>query len=312
MHLLVPLLCALLAACGGSPTPAADPSSAPPVAGFPLVLESANGRSARLERPARRVLAGNAGALDLLLAIADEERVGGINAGTRPYSVAMRDAAVLADAPLLKTFDMESIATLDPDLVLTHGWQTMDKGPFLERMSIPVLELGESDSLDAIALDLERLGRALDVRERAAAVVEDLRARAAVLAEVDRSQLEAMTLSGGDGGSWSAGSGTTAAFVIELAGLTHLTSARGLEGHFQLDHEQLLELDPEVLVVPSDDGTLAGSSTWRAIESDARLAGLRVRSDAGQVVPIDALLLGTTSHHLIDAAEALAAAIDAP
>jgi ABC-type hemin transport system substrate-binding protein len=147
-------------------------------------------------------------------------------------------------------------------------------------------------------------------QRRAEEVIADLERRLADLAGVERSDLAAMSYSGGDGGGWSAGSGTTAATVVGWAGLRLLTSERGLEGHFQVDHEQLLALDPEVLVVPSDDGTLAGSRTWTALAADERLTGLRVRRGEGLVVPIDSTVLGTTSHHLVEAAEALAAAVD--
>ena len=293
---------------GPEPGPGTEVGSVPH--GFPLELESANGRRSVLTAPARHVLPGNAGALDLLLAVADDDWVAAINVGTRPYSVALADPKRLAQAPELKAFDMESIAVLAPDLVITHAWQTLDKGPFLERMSIPVLELGESDGLESIERDLERIGRALDRSERADEVIADLRRRVAALRTVDRSAYEVLTLSGGDTGTWTAGSGTTAATLVDWANATHVPTELGLEGHFQLDHEGLLEIDPQVIVVSSDDGTLEGSSSWRALRSDERLSGLRALGGDGFGIALESRRMGTTSHQLLEAAEALAAALD--
>lgn len=307
------LALALASACSDPRPDRADPGREP-AAGFPLVLAGDDGSECRLEAPAGRVLAGNAGALDLFLEVASPDHVVAINRGTRPYSVALtpspEDPTPLSEIDEIDRFDLESVATLAPDLVLTHAWQTLDKGPFLERLGVPRLVLSEASGLADLERDLERLAAAVGTPERGARAVEALRMRVARLSERDRSAWSALAYSGAESGGWSSGSGTTAASLIGWAGLRNLAEERGMAGHFQVDHELLLDLDPRVLVVPSDDGTLEGSSTWRALRSDERLAALAVRRDEGLVVPIESRLFGTTSHHLVGAAEALAAALD--
>ncbi len=308
------LALALASSCSDPRSDRADLESRP-APGFPLALVGDDGSECLLTAPARRVLAGNAGALDLFLEVADPERVAAINRGTRPYSVALtpspEDPAPLSQILEIDRFDLESVATLAPDLVLTHAWQTLDKGPFLERLGVPRLVLSEASGLTDLERDLERLAAAVGTPERGARAVEALRIRVARLSDRDRSAWSALAYSGAESGGWSSGSGTTAASLIGWAGLGNLAEERGMAGHFQVDHELLLDLDPRVLVVPSDDGTLDGSSTWRALRSDERLAALAVRRGEGLVVPIESRLFGTTSHHLVGAAEALAAALDA-
>jgi iron complex transport system substrate-binding protein len=307
-QLLAPVLCLL--ACAPAPGPQPQPVESAPPPGFPLELEGRSGRRSRLPRPAVRVLPGNAGALDLWLAVAEPTTVAAINRGTRPYSVALGRGVTLEGLPELPTFDLENVATLGPDLVITHTWQVLDKGPFLERLQVPVLELGEFDGLPGLERDLTSLAAAAGDPARGVAVIEDLRARVAQLARRDRRAFSAMTYSTAGNGGWSAGSGTNAATLCAWAQVTQATAAAGLSGHFELDYERLLHLDPQVLLISSEDGTLESSTTYATLRADGRLAGLRVLSPEGLLVAVPDRILGTTSHHLLEGAEALAAAID--
>jgi ABC-type Fe3+-hydroxamate transport system substrate-binding protein len=100
--------------------------------------------------------------------------------------------------------------------------------------------------------------------------------------------------------------------VAEIAGATCATTAAGLEGEVPLGFEQLLALDPDVIVVDSyrADARAREIVVEPAIDRDPRLRSLRaVRTRRLLSIPSAHLL--ATNHHVAALAEDLAAALAA-
>ncbi|WP_145168450.1 ABC transporter substrate-binding protein [Planctomycetes bacterium Pla133] len=304
----VALAALTLVACG--PPDSTDVAEAA-VDGFPLAIPGPGGGEVLLERPAWRILPGNAGALDLLSSLIEPERVVAITVGTRPYSVALRGDFDGSGVREVESFDLETIVSLEPDVVVSHAWQSIDKGPFLRRVGIPVFEIPDAVDFEGLCDVIALLGAAVGEDQRASATIADLRARLATLAEVDRSRFDAMTYSSSGAGGWTAAEGTTAEAFMTWAGLTPAATAAGLRGHHQVDHERLLDIDPRVLIIASDDGDPDASTTLLALRADERLSSLRALGDDGLVIVLPDELFSCTSHYLVEAAERVAAAVDA-
>ena len=81
-------------------------------------------------------------------------------------------------------------------------------------------------------------------------------------------------------------------------------------GHTRFDFEDLLVLDPDVLVVPGSDDPNELGGTARLVGSDPALAGLRARR-RGLIVALPGWLFSTNSQHIVTAAEELARRLDA-
>ena len=112
----------------------------------------------------------------------------------------------------------------------------------------------------------------------------------------------------GAGGS-TTGRGTTLDIVFELAGVENAAARAGLEGHAALDHELLLALDPDLIVVGGDEDEVDAPGTAAYLLAQPELAGLRAVS-TGRIVTLPAELFTTVSTELVRAAETLAAELD--
>jgi ABC-type Fe3+-hydroxamate transport system substrate-binding protein len=104
--------------------------------------------------------------------------------------------------------------------------------------------------------------------------------------------------------------------MFELAGLHNAVAERGTVGHVGFTFEELLALDPDVIVVsrplkmpegPSGD---RGGAAEKILYGEASLAGLRAVRER-RVVSLPAWLFATGSHELVHGAEVLADEVEA-
>ena len=98
--------------------------------------------------------------------------------------------------------------------------------------------------------------------------------------------------------------------MIELTGMRNAVSLAGLDGHCQVEIERLLDLDPSVLILsaPDEGGEFAGTLKYLKNERSFRfLQALQLH----RVATIQSRLFSSASHFILDAAEHLAAQVDA-
>ena len=204
----------------------------------------------------------------------------------------------------------ETVLALEPDVVVTHAWQNADATAVVRRSGVRVVELPDLRSYDDVLATLELLGRELGAEERARELRAELDARCAALdARPKPARRRVLPYSNFGSTGWTAGKGTTADVFIRLAGLVNAAAEAGLEGHVNLDNERLLAIDPDYILVgtaPRDPGYSIGAEYLR---SEPSLQGLRAIRD-GRVIVLTAKLVNASSHHVVDAAEALLDAID--
>jgi ABC-type Fe3+-hydroxamate transport system substrate-binding protein len=278
--------------------------------GFPLELLAPDGSRARLERPAQRILATNAGLLDLLSALVEPERIVGMPRSARPYSVAIERGYGLDESRLLDSLDTEAVLTLAPDLVLMRAWQSNEQRWQLERAGIAVLSLPNPQSFEAVEQDLRLLARLCDATPRVDQLIEELEARRARLAAgaPNRGAWRLIDYSNGGEGGWVAGAGTTFDLLCTLIGATN--AGAQYPGHARLDLEGLRRLAPDAFILASSTGSAGETATAAFLEAEARLSDLPAVRER-RFIELPATLSGTDAHFLLDAAEALAAWVDA-
>ena len=276
--------------------------------------EPAAGAGARAAAPPQRIVPASAGVVDLVAALVPAERIAGLPAQALPFSaVGARpaDAALLA-RPRFEAYVAEALLALSPDLVICDRWQSAETTERLREAGVTVLELDELESLDSVRAALRRLGDVLGAQEACEATLADLDARVARLAASAprRAGGRALAYSNGGGGGWLAGAGTTADEWIRLTGLRNAGAEGGREGHVRCSFEELLALDPDLIVVSTRaEGGEAGV-TARILREEPGLAGLRaVRED--RIVALEAWLYSGVGPQLVTAAETLAPLADA-
>jgi len=301
--LLATLALGLGVACRQEARAAAPEGTPGDAAGFPRTVRGFE-RELRLEAPPRRVLPANGGAADFLLALVAPERLVALAPATRRFSVEAARHPELEARVRSVGFGTEGILALEPDLVLCHAWQDRATVELLREVGVPVLVLPEVEAWGDVERVLTTLGAVLGEEERAAARIEGLRARVRALgarpAPAARRILGYSNL--GSGGS-TAGRGTTFDLICGLAGLENAAAEAGLVGHARLDHEGLLALDPDWILVSGAEHEPERRPAEEYLRSQPDLAGLRALD--GGVVSLPMELATTNSWHLITAAETL-------
>lgn len=270
------------------------------------VLGSACERSRPESSEVPRIVAANAGAVDLVLELAPPTWLAVLPPVAREYSPAVRELGGLLELAPLPPFGVESLMALEPDLVVAHSWQGAQALASLERLGFSVLQLEDPNEPADFAKTLRQLGDALGRRPEAERAVLELEARLDRLraADVDPAP-RALIYANYGGGGTTPGRGTTYDLLLRLAGAKNVAATAGLDGHVPLDHERLLALDPPILVVGTSLDDPTSSPSLEHLRETPELKSLRaLRED--RVVLVPAPLLHTTSHELVTAAEHLA------
>lgn len=278
--------------------------------GFPCTIELASGRRIELLEPPRRVLPTNAGIVDFLTALIGAERVVAVPRPADDYS-RLRLRPAWDAVPRFSDYTAEVALALAPDLVLTNGWQSPETSALLAENGVAVVVTDTPHTWTDVLDTLRLFGRILDREERSRVLLEELERRRSALtsSSVHGSGLRALSYSNFGGGGSTAGGGTTVDVLLELAGLENAAATAGLEGYASLDHERLLAIDPDLLLVAagSEDGSFPPSVEH--LRGTPELATLRaVREDRIVLLPTE--LFATTSLELMTAAEVLVAELE--
>jgi iron complex transport system substrate-binding protein len=150
---------------------------------------------------------------------------------------------------------IENIVALEPDLVLTDGHSESIKQ--LDSLGIEYLAIDPQD-IDGIFRDIEILGKAAGVEDRAKKLVDDMKTDMSnVVSRVEGAPrvrafyvVDATDLNN----PWTAGPGTFADSLITMAGGENI-AAEAPAPWVQLSIEQVVSSDPEVIILPAEHGT---------------------------------------------------------
>lgn len=278
--------------------------------GFPRTIATSDAGEVFIPRAPRRVVVANTSLVDAVTALVPPDRVAALPRQAETWSAIARDPGEFADVPRFSVFVAEVVLAYEPDLVLCSVHSQPETVTTLRDVAVPTIRFGFPEDLAAVRADLRLVARLLGAEEQLAELDEDLDARIAALRD-DRGERAGTSASfyahdGSEG--WSSGSRTAADEILDLAGLRNATAAAGHVGPVRLTFEQLLAIDPDVLVVPREFGEVDGS-TDRVLDEEDALRALRAVKD-GRIVHLHPSLFSTTSHEIVTAAERLAEEID--
>jgi iron complex transport system substrate-binding protein len=256
-----------------------------------------------------RILPADAAMTDFLVDLVEPDRVAALPEIAFQYSALAVDPGPWAERPRFAAYSGEEVLALAPDLVLAHDLADPATSEVLVRSGVPLMAPPIPTDLEAVLAELEAVGRAVWEPERAAELAADALARAAALLEEgERTGLRVLAYSNYGTGVWSAGSGTTWDEMIRLAGMVN--AAADLEGNVELENEQIIAMQPDVFLCGALRSTPDSSTSAELLRSDPALAHLEAVRE-GRIVILPTNLYGTCSHRLVEAAERLAAAVDA-
>jgi iron complex transport system substrate-binding protein len=165
---------------------------------------------------------------------------------------------------------IERIVALNPDLVLTDGHSEGVKQ--LDSLGIAFLVIDPKD-FDGIFRDIELIGQATGTEAKAKKLVDQMKADVArITNQVKGAQkvkafyvIDATDLNN----PWTAGPGSFVDSLINMAGGENV-AAKAVAPWVQFSIEQVVNADPEVIILPAKHGTaftmpqeLQGHPAWR-------------------------------------------------
>jgi iron complex transport system substrate-binding protein len=228
-----------------------------------------------------------------------------LTARKSPLSLLARNATILisavARADMRQTRGtLEEVLALRPDLVIRNWGGSWDAEQVYGRFDIPVLQVGDTPDFVTARADLLDAAQTLGHPERGQSLAADLDARLARLA-TQRSNAPVMYLSGGGA---VAGRSTMMDAIISAAGGRNIRT----EASWQvLPLERLVQTPPALIALGFFDTSRDRVNAW----SPSRHPALRRALNATRTIHLPPATISCEAWYAIDAAEAIAAALNA-
>ncbi len=154
--------------------------------------------------------------------------------------------------------DIEKIISLEPDVVFAAVGLQKDSVENLKKMGIPVVVV-EASKYEDIPTAINLMGTILNKSTEAGKIIEEIKKAEEVAksSAPKESKRVYYAMSYGDMGNWTSGQGSFINTIIEIAGGTPIT--KDIEFMWvEYQMEDLLKADPQIVLLASDGGELAG------------------------------------------------------
>ncbi len=267
LFLIITLLAALLAGCA--------PAAAAPQA---ITLTDGLGRTVTLDKPAERIVSLAPSATEILFAVgAGDQVIGRDSFSNFPESV--KDLQDVGGS--MGDYSMETITSLNPDLVVLTEINTPEQVKALEDLGLTVYYIKNPVQLDGLYPILETVGQLTGHEKEASELVSSLTDRVAkvteTIAKAEDKPLVFYELDGSDTAKpWTSGPNTFMDQLIQMAGGVNVGSAMK-DAWAQISLEELLVQDPNIILLgdaaygmtPEQVATRAGWETLSAVKNNA-------------------------------------------
>ncbi|MEY2982360.1 MAG: ABC transporter substrate-binding protein [Planctomycetota bacterium] len=256
---------------------------------------------------AQRVVIANTSLVDTVTALVPQDRIAAIPQQARTWSFGAAADDSRDDMATFAAFTAETVLGFAPDLVLCSVHSLPETVASLQGAGVRTVRFDFPTGLADVRAQLRQCAALLGAEDRARVLEAELDARIAALRAARDGRPAWRTLlfdhDGNEG--WSSAAGTPAHDILTLAGLENAAAANGRTGPVRLSLEQVLALDPDLLVIQLPHGEV-DRSTERVLAHE--LSALRAVR-AGHVHRMHPSLFSTTSHEMVRAAETLARAV---
>ncbi len=302
---LVSLVFAILVAASIVPPAGAE-------SGWPCTLNDDTGAAVTVAAPPRRIVSLTLPTDEILCSLVSRSRLAAVTAFAADPVVSNVVDAVKSVPVKLSQLNVEVVVALRPDLVFVADWTDASSVRQLREAGLPVYEYRSPATVPEIESRILALGRAVGEEIAARTLVDGMEARLARVAARVTKVPPARRLTVMDYNTWGTamGSGSSWGEIVRRAGLRNGVEGLAADAHgaVPISREKLLQIDPDILLVPAwIYGDAQGSDAfYRSIVGDPAFRGLRaVRG--GRVYRMPESLKSSTSQYIVSAIEALAA-----
>jgi iron complex transport system substrate-binding protein len=221
---------------------------------YPVTVTDQAGREVTIEKEPESIVSGYYISTSLLLALGLKDKVTGIEAkaSKRPiYKLAAPEFLELPNVGTAKEFDLETCASLSPELVILP-MKLKDAAQSLSELDIPVL-LVNPESEDQLEQMIELVSTATNTKENADALLSYIDEKKEMLEkDLSGGDAESVYLAGNSSLLSTAGPAMYQSGLIELAGGKNAASEITDTYWAEISYEQLLAWDPSYIILASD------------------------------------------------------------
>lgn len=299
-YLLIAIL--LCAACG---TPSRQNQATSGDGSFPRSVKAGD-TEIYIPRKPERIVSLSPSNDEILCSLVDEKRIAGLSkfsqdAATSYVADAARRINVFVDR------NAEQVVALRPDLVLAARYTKIDLKALLAETKTPLIVTTDFRNFTDVETNLRLIGQAVGEEGRADTVINEMRQKLTAARSRLRPEGVGMRALYFASGNFSAGAGTSIHEILLAAGLKNAAAEAGIKGHIKLAPEQILQIDPDVIVIGV--GYERDRGFRQALESDAQFSPLKAIKEK-RIIEAPARSLLTVSHHVADAVETLVEAVN--
>ncbi len=292
MVLLV--IVSLLPACGAAENKAGAPETKavgtkPEASGYPMQIVDSLGREIVIENEPQRIITMVPNLTEIVFALGRGDRL----AGRTEYCDYPAEVTEIASVGDLYNPNLEQIAALKPDLLLTSTNLSPETLKKIEDLQITTVIVAEEESFEGVYNSIRFIGKILNATAKAEEIVADMQEKVDFVKQsvAGKEKPSVYYVIGyGKSGDYTAGRDTFIGQLIEMAGGSN--AAADTE-KWQYSLERLLEKNPNILICPQNFGYkegLAVTNGYRDLDA--------VRN--GQVFEIDANLIERHGPRLAD------------
>jgi iron complex transport system substrate-binding protein len=216
---------------------------------FPYTATDATGTEVTIESNPERVVTLNPSAAQTMWEIGAEDEVVGVS----QYASYLEGADEKANVSGPSGPSVEEVINATPDLVLVPSSSygaAEERAEQIRRQGIPVFVFGEGTSLEFVANKTELTGRLTGNCEAGIERAAEMRQSIALMEQALGDEERPIGLNVFFG--YTSGANTFIGDVMETGGVQNGAAEANISGFRQITDEQVVELDPEWIVVPEN------------------------------------------------------------
>ena len=261
------------------------------------------GRTVTIQNIPQRIVSLSPSNTEIVYALGLQDELVGVTSDD-DYPADAQTKPIVSD---YSTTDLEKVVAAKPDLVLADSLQQHDVVPALEKLGITVFVMTPPD-INGIFHDIQVLGQITGKTQAAVVLVNGMQNsiksvtdKTAKLAATQK--LRVLYVTWYDP-IWTAGNGTMIQYLIDQAGGTNI--AAGLSGYATISLEDVVQQNPQVIIVMSSMGSMGSSdASLNYVETNDQLKSTDAVKN-GQVYEVDADIFARTTPRIVDGLQILA------
>lgn len=208
----------------------------------------------KLETKPQRIVSLTLCSDEILLSLLDEKRLAACSSRAADYGIS-NIAAQAQDIPVLSSKSVEGVLACRPDLVIASDWLPAELIDSLREVGLQVYVYKTPATIAEVKTLVMKFGELVGEEERSKSVVEEMNAILSKVQEKvnkisahERKVVMALSFMGCYGGK-----GSMLDDIYKYAGVVNGAAIAGLEKNDVLAKEQLVAVNPDLIMIPTWD-----------------------------------------------------------